>query len=152
MKSFANLASFSAFLLERARATQEAHGAALEAAAVIIEKEAKAEIGHYQNAAGPFDAWAELADSTKADRVAKGFPANNPLLRSGELLHSISHSVEGDHAVVGSDSDIAVYQEMGSSRIPPRSFLGGAAVRKGEDAANAAGLVMARVVAGKPVR
>ena len=29
-------------------------------------------------------------------------------------------------AQVGSNSDIAVYQELGTARIPPRSFLGGA--------------------------
>ena len=29
-------------------------------------------------------------------------------------------------ATVGSNSDIAVYQELGTSRIPPRSFLAGA--------------------------
>lgn len=152
MRSFPDLASFAAYLARLPVAIHAAETAGLTAAAVVIEKEAKAEIGHYQSEAGPFPAWAELADATKADRRAKGFPENNPLLRSGELLNSISHSVDGSHAVVGSTSDIAVYQEFGTPHaahpIPPRSFLGGAAFRKGEEAAEAAGKAVAHAVAG----
>lgn len=110
----------------------EAHKA-LEAAARVVEHEAKEEIGHYQDAVGPFAQWAELADSTKDQRVRMGFSENDPLLRTGELRDSIGHEVDGRNAVVGSTSDIAVYQELGTARIPPRSFLGGAAARKESD-------------------
>jgi phage gpG-like protein len=152
VRSFPDLASFAAYLARLPVAIQAAETAGLTAAALVIEKEAKAEIGHYQGEAGPLAAWAELADTTKADRRSKGFPENNPLLRSGELLHSIGHSVDGHHAVVGSTSDIAVYQEFGTPHaahpIPQRSFLGGAAFRKGKDAADAAGKAVAHSVAG----
>jgi hypothetical protein len=51
---------------------------ALEHAARIVEKEAKDAIGHYQDASGPFGAWAELTDATKADRLAKGYSEYEP--------------------------------------------------------------------------
>lgn len=103
---------------------------ALDHAARIVKTEAKEEIGVYQAQAGSFVAWAELAAATKADRLAHGFPENEPLLRTGDLRDSIGHVVEGHEAAVGSNSDIAVYQELGTARIPPRSFLAGAAIRK----------------------
>lgn len=118
-------------------ATEVHHHAhhALEKAAEAVAAEAKAEIGHYQGEAGPFVAWAELADRTKDDRVRHGYAENEPLLREGTLRDSIHHKVEmtgiaSGEAHIGSDSPIAVYQELGTSRIPPRSFLGGALVRK----------------------
>lgn len=98
------------------------HG--LDRAAKLVEKAAKAEIGHYQPASGPFPSWAELAESTKADRVSQGYTENDPLLRSGKLRDSIGHTVEGLEACIGSDMDIAVYQELGTKTIPPRPFLG----------------------------
>ncbi len=100
----------------------------LETAAKAVEQRAKAKIGEYQQEAGPFVGWAELAAFTKADRVAKGFPEDEPLLRTGKMRDSIEHQVDGNEAQVGSNSDIAVYQELGTAKIPPRSFLGGAAV------------------------
>ena len=133
------LTGFIAHLAHAQHDIEHATHAGLERAARIVEAEAKAEIGSYQQAAGPFAAWAELADTTKADRVAAGFGENDPLLRTGELRDSIGHVVRDNEAVVGSDSDIAVYQELGTSRIPPRSFLGGAAFRKAEDVANVLG-------------
>lgn len=111
----------------------------LTEAAKVVQKEAKAEIGTYQSASGPFAAWAELADSTKSDRVAKGFTENDPLLRTGEMRDSIEYTVAGREAHIGSDNDKAVWQELGTDRIPPRSFLGGAAFRKGPEIAHAIG-------------
>ena len=99
----------------------------LEKAAKVVEKRAKAKLGEYQEAAPPFAGWAELADYTKEDRVRQGFPENDPLLRTGEMRDSIEHVVMDGEAQVGSNSDIAVYQELGTATIPPRSFLGGAA-------------------------
>lgn len=114
---------------------------AMEQAALVVEKRAKAILGEYQAQGGPFAAWAELADSTKADRVRHGFPENEPLLRTGHMRDSIDHKVIGNRdAVVGSDDPIAEYQELGTSRIPPRSFLGAAAVQKGPEVAQIIGL------------
>jgi hypothetical protein len=100
---------------------------ALEHACAKIEKLAKEKIGEYQDKAGPFAAWAPLTESTKADRSQQGFSEDDPLLRTGELRDSIEHQVHGLEGQVGSNLDIAVYQELGTKTIPPRSFLGGAA-------------------------
>lgn len=104
----------------------------LERIAQLIEKTAKAEFGVYQGAVGPFPAWAELADSTKADRVAGGFTENDPLLRDGKLLRdSIEHetSLAELETVIGSKEPVMLYQEVGTSRMPPRPVLGPAALR-----------------------
>lgn len=133
------LAGFIGFLAQAPMRIEEATHRGLERASRIIETEAKAEIGTYQGQAGPFSGWAALAEATKADRVRQGYPEDEPLLREGDMRDSIGHVVEGHEAVVGSDSEIAVYQELGTSRIPARSFLGGAAFRKAEEVANALG-------------
>jgi len=95
-----------------------------------IEETAKEEIGVYQPAYGPFDAWAPLAESTKADRVRQGYSEDEPLLRSGELRDSIQSEVVGLAAIVGTKSEIGLWQEVGTDRIPPRPFIGPAYLRK----------------------
>ena len=125
-QSFASMAHLATHLARIAVAEHEMQHEALERCAKLVEKRAKAKLGEYQDAAGPFAGWAELADATKADRAAKGFPDDEPLLRTGALRDSIGHTVRDSVAQIGSDSDIAVYQELGTRHIPPRSFLGGA--------------------------
>lgn len=92
-----------------------------------IRDRAKEKIGEYQSSSHGFDAWAPLAQSTMDQRVSKGFPANNPLLRSGELRDSITMRSDGNGVIIGSPLDIALYQENGTEHIPPRPFLGPAA-------------------------
>lgn len=101
---------------------------ATEQAAQIVEKDAKARIGSYQDAAGPFGAWANLAPSTVDDRLRKGFTPDDPLLRTGGLRSSYGRKVNGAVAVVGSTSPIALYQEQGTSTIPPRAVVGPAVI------------------------
>jgi hypothetical protein len=96
--------------------------AAIAAACQMIADEAKRVIGSYDYN------WPQLAASTQDDRVHKGFPANEPLLRTGSMRASIQWNASGNTGAVGSNSDIAVYQELGTSRIPPRPFLMGAAM------------------------
>ena len=75
-----SLASFAKFVAEGMAANvHEARVVALEVGAEMIEKEAKRPIGTYD--AG----WQPLAESTKRDRVAKGFAEDEPLLRTGEM-------------------------------------------------------------------
>lgn len=90
-----------------------------------VAQDAKDLLGHYhrQNT-GPFRPWKELAQSTKVERVYKGFTENEPLLRTGDLRDSISSVPTKTGFVVGSTSQIAVYEELGTTKIPPRSFLG----------------------------
>jgi hypothetical protein len=71
---------------------------------------------------------APLAESTIRDKAAHGYKTPAPLLRSGEMRDSIEYVVHGDEGCVGSNSDVAVFQELGTSRIPPRSFLVSAAI------------------------
>lgn len=125
MNSFADLAS----KLSR-MASPEADKVYLEAVGTKIEKDAKGIIGHYQRSdTGPFPEWEELASATKSERIRKGFTPNDPLLRTGELRDSIRHEVRGHSVAIGSDLDIAIYQEMGTATIPPRPFLRVAAFR-----------------------
>ena len=129
MKEFAHFGEMVAHLAAMAAAQTLALHHGLEKCAIAIERTAKSEIGHYQGEVPPFAGWVELADSTKADRSAQGFSENDPLLRTGTLRDSLSHEVSALEAVIGSDSDIMVYQELGTSRIPPRAVLGPAAIR-----------------------
>ncbi|WP_039661532.1 MULTISPECIES: hypothetical protein [Pantoea] len=95
-----------------------------------IEETAKEEIGVYQPAYGPFEPWAPLAESTKADRIRQGYSEDEPLLRSGELRDSIQSEVVGLAAIVGTKSEIGLWQEVGTEHIPPRPFIGPAYLRK----------------------
>lgn len=126
MKQFGDMGSFAAHLLTAAAAVKQAEHKLLDRVGKDVKKRAKGKIGEYQDAAPPFAGWAELADSTKADRLRQGYPEDEPLLRSGEMRDSVGHTVHGNEVTIGSNSDKAVWQELGTEHIPPRSFLGGA--------------------------
>lgn len=146
MKQFGSLLEFSAFMklaVPIAIAAELKHG--LEASAKAIEVTAKAEIGKYQDEVGPFPAWPALAESTQQDRERQGYPADEPLLRRGDLRDSIEREVGNLEAVIGSKSDIAAYQEFGTDKIPARPFMGPAAFRNKDKIAKAVG---AAVVSG----
>ena len=132
MREFHSLAAFSEHLLKIAAVQELLVKNAVSHCAKIVEKEAKHEIGAYQSQIGPFIAWPELTESTKDDRLRQGYPEDAPLLRSGEMRESIGTtiSVDGLEAQIGSNDDKAVWQELGTVHIPPRSFLGGAMARK----------------------
>ncbi len=112
---------------------------ALEGCGDMVEKEAKRVIGTYDYG------WPQLADSTKKDRVDHGYPANEPLLRSGHMRDSIEHKVEHDEVQIGSNEQVAVWQELGTPTIPPRSFLEGALKKKTPEVLDKIG----RTVVGK---
>lgn len=132
MKEFSNLLDFAVHLATTAVAVRVAEHGALDRAAAIIEKDAKNRLGTYQQESGPFAAWAPLTESTMADRVHQGYTPNDPELRSGALRDSISRTVEGREAAVGSTSEVMVYQELGTPTIPPRPALGPAAFENRE--------------------
>lgn len=129
MREFSSLGKFADHLLALQVTELVALNRGLEQCAQLVEATAKAEIGVYQDAIGNFPAWDELADSTKKDRVSKGFSENDPLLRSGELQDSISHKTELVETTIGSTDEVMVYQELGTPTIPPRPVLGPAVVR-----------------------
>lgn len=138
----------------------------LEHAARVVEKAAKAKMGHYQETAGPFVGWAELADSTKEERAHQGYPENEPELRSGLLRDSIEHHAEDFEAEIGvpdkmvqhpyhpkpeNIGDIAVYQELGTDKLPPRSFLGGAGVESAHEVVEILGSGVVAALVGERV-
>lgn len=69
-----------------------------------------------------------------------------PWLRSGELRDSIAHQADATHAVIGSTSAVARYQEMGTRRDPPRPFLAPQAAALAPTVAEAIGAAVAQAI------
>ena len=129
MKEFTNLDAFTKHLDQVTKQYSQRERKALEVIGDAVERKSKENIGHLQQGAGGFKPWEPLAESTKKDKERQGYVYNsdyNPLYRTGDLRESIHHVVNlGEHKVViGSDSEIAAYQELGTQHIPARSFLG----------------------------
>jgi len=70
------------------------------------------------------------------------------LLESGELRDSIHWNVQGNVGHVGSDLDKAVWMELGTRAIPPRSFLVGAAQHQERAIQLMAGKVVVAIIGG----
>lgn len=123
--------------------TEKAH--VLKQAARVVQAESKRVIGTYDYA------WPELAESTKRDRVNQGYPEDEPLLRSGEMRDSIEVGpITGGWAdtsiEVGSNNDKAVWQELGTDKIPPRSFLWYAALEKEKEITHLLGGIVPKIL------
>ena len=131
MKEF-SLTGLAAFVAAASAEMTHAKHTALEKAAVIVEEGSKKAIGTYEFG------WPPLAASTLEKKGA-----DTPLLETGAMRDSIHHEVEGDTARIGSDMDIALYQEVGTSRIPARSFLMGSAVHHKDEIVHAIGQTVA---------
>jgi phage gpG-like protein len=110
---------FASFLVGVVAGLRHDRACILDAAAEIIERDAKAIIGTHD--AG----WPPLLTET----IAKKKTGDSPLLETGELRESIQHTVVGDHAYVGSNSDKAVHNFLGTVHIPARDPLVPAAMR-----------------------
>ena len=89
--------------------------------------------------------------TTKADRASQGYPEDEPLLRSGEMRDSIEHTVGKEEAQIGSNNDKAVWQELGTEHIPPRSFLGGAMAESVPDIISVSGREFVVALVGEKV-
>lgn len=127
--NFKSPGDFASFLTKVAVAMPMATHKALDVAADIVLERARSEPGEYQRGAGPFKGWEPLAESTLEDKKRGGWPVPSPLLRSGEMRDSYEKSVGPTKAYVGSNDDKAVWQEMGTPKIPPRSVIGIAGAR-----------------------
>jgi hypothetical protein len=88
--------------------------------------------------------WPELAPSTLARKAA-----DTPLLETGELRDSIGVTIGDREASVGSNNDKAIWHELGTVHIPPRSFLMGAATHVGADVPKIARKHLAAAFAGR---
>lgn len=156
MKEFDSFAGIAEEFVEQSVAHVELHEIILEKSALMIEKRAKNKIAHLQPDAEPFAAWEPLAESTiERKESVSTFALNsegNPLLVTGEMRDSIEHLVMPGEAHIGSNSDIAVYQELGTDKIPPRSFLGGAAAESGHKIADMAGAETMLLFQGKDIK
>jgi phage gpG-like protein len=73
-----------------------------------------------------YDDWPALKPETLAHKMMA-----TPLLETGELRASIEWNASGNEGYVGSNNDKAIWHELGTSHIPPRSFLVGAAQHMG---------------------
>lgn len=104
----------------------------LEKCAARVEKTAKDEIGAYQKEIGDFPAWAALAPSTEAAKDKAGYPADSPLLATGEMRDSIQSKVYGDEAVIFSSDVKMVYHEYGTPKMPARPVMGPAVLKSQE--------------------
>jgi hypothetical protein len=136
--------------LERQVATiKPAAALALNEIGEAVQERAKEKIGEYQGAVPPFRAWAPLAESTILSKTHEGYaPPDNPLLDTGEMRESISHEVAGLVLAVGSPSEIAKYQELGTVKMPPRSFLGASMMESLPVAEKVLGEAMKDVLSG----
>lgn len=153
MADFNDLDAFIRHLHTLPAAVKVAEHRGLTVGAEMVQREAKSIIGQEEvSQAGPFQAWAPLAPSTVEEKTALGYTgrisATDPLYRTGELRASITHKVEGHTAVVGSDDPVAEYQEFGTARIPPRSFLGRAAFVESAAIVNQLGTRVAWAIRG----
>lgn len=105
----------------------------LEKALVLIETDAKEQIGHYQPEVGPYSAWAPLTPGTEAEKAREGAPAGAPLLRHGALYASFQHEViSPEEGIVGSTDPTMVFHEMGTDKMPPRPVMGPALYKNRE--------------------
>lgn len=153
--------SFGAFARAMERAITElepAYAAAMETGALLVATEARAEFGHYQREdMGPLEPWAELKDETKQQHIqaivdgeaAEDAGPNTPLLVKGGLRDSIEHESGPREFVVGSESQIMVWQEQGTPTIPPRPVLATAMYRNAENVVNLVGQAVEDTLAGK---
>jgi hypothetical protein len=148
MKEFTSFLQMAEHLIVLGLSEKVLEHRLLEHACVEIETLAKEKFGEYQDQAGPFAAWAPLAQATVDDRIAKGYSPNNPLLRSGETRDSIEHKVSGHEGHVGSDSDVLLFLELGTNKMPARSTLGAAAFEKEPEIREETGIGFSAWLAG----
>ena len=123
-----------------------------------VEEEAKSAFGQDNWEPGaPFETpWADLAEPTQDFKERHGWTGRvsqwDTLLRSGRTRDTIRHAVLGDNkVVVGSNSPIMQMLELGTTRMPPRSVLGGAMNRMHRWAAGELGAGMVSQLVGRQV-
>lgn len=135
-----SLLGFAALMTEKIGELVAGDHEILEQSAQVVETEAKRVIGTFDYG------WSPLAPSTLARKAA-----NTPLLETGEMRDSIQHNADLREAHIGSNSDKAVWQELGTIHIPPRSFLKGALVHKADEIVEIAGTRVRAVLSGDHV-
>jgi phage gpG-like protein len=134
--------SILGFVVHAAELERDMHklGPAIVARACeMVCTEAKRVLGTYDYN------WPQLQPET----IARKIRGNSPLLETGKLRDSVEWNSHGNEGRVGTNLEIGVYQELGTSRIPPRSFLVGAAMRMEPEIHAMAARASMAVMAGK---
>jgi bacteriophage HK97-gp10 putative tail-component len=90
--------------------------------------------------------------SLKPETIARKMRGDSPLLETGAMRDSIEWNASGLEGHVGSNSDIAVFQELGTVKTPPRSFLGAAAAQQEELIYKMAAKAVRAVMRGEGLR
>jgi phage gpG-like protein len=121
--------------------TKEVEHAIIARACEMVCAEAKRVIGE------GYPEWPALAPETLAHKMGKG-----PLLESGELRASIEWNAEGNEGYVGTNNEKGLWHELGTSKIPPRPFLMGAAIRMEPLIHAMAARAVVAVLAGRGLR
>lgn len=117
----AELMGFVGVLMHAAHSIEHQRIHRMEKAGKLVEECAKDAIGTYHFG------WPPLAPET----VARKATGDSPLLETGELRDSIEHKVVDAHTVdVGTNDPKAPYHELGTAKIPARSFLVSAAMEQ----------------------
>lgn len=116
---FPTFTAFAAFMAERALLYIPTKAVGLAAVAEVLERKTRSMFGS--------KVLADLAPSTKRQRLQLGFTPNDPLKRDGSLLRdSVQKRVGPDFAAVGSSEPVMFYHEYGyynvraKKRVPPR--------------------------------
>jgi hypothetical protein len=144
-RMFANIGEFTRFISAVAIAAgDDGKKEALEVMAKAITAKAKSVLGTHE-----YSEWPPLQPET----IARKATGDSPLLETGEMRDSIGYKIirPGELAEVGSDSDVAVYMELGTQTVPARSFLALTGAKHGEAAAELAGGIVAAAIADRRV-
>lgn len=128
MREFKSFGAFALHLERLAATSGEVKHHILDKAGEEVQKTAQRMIGDYQQAVGPYPAWEELADSTKAERSRLGYSENDPGFRTGEMQRSVQRTVSSEEMAVGSNDPHIVWFDQGTPKQPPRPVFGPAAL------------------------
>jgi phage virion morphogenesis protein len=68
--------------------------------------------------------WADIKESTKKQRVRKGFGTRPILVNTGDLKKSFRvKQADSKSVIVGTDIDYATYHQTGTSKMPKREMM-----------------------------
>jgi hypothetical protein len=137
--NFSSLAAFAAHVSIIKHDVDKVQHAIIVKACQMVCAEAKRVLGTYDYG------WPQLQPETIASKMR----GDSPLLESGEMRDSIEWNAQGNVGHVGSDNDKAVWMELGTAKIPPRSFLVGAAQHMEDKIHAMAAKAVVAVMAGR---
>ena len=83
MREFSSPLAFAEHLIKLEVGLAVIERKALGAALVILEEDMRAQIGEYQDPVGVYPGWAQLAESTEAEKEALGYPDEFTALTRG---------------------------------------------------------------------